>query len=81
MNLTINGPERKDRCAKLAGDVAGKTAALLNALLAGTYVPDFVQPDPTCSACHVGASSTYDTVQMKSTCTTYCHDDKIRKHP
>lgn len=80
-NMTINGPERKDRCAKLAGDVAGKAADLLNKLLAGTYVPDFVQPDPTCSGCHVGATSTYDSVQMKSTCTTYCHSDKVRKHP
>lgn len=78
---TINSPERKDRCAKLAGDVAGKTAELLNALFAGTYVPDFVQPDPTCSGCHVGATSTYDHVQQKATCTAYCHDDKIRKHP
>lgn len=69
----INSNERKCRCAKVAGDVAGKTAELLNALKAGTFTPTFVQPDPTCSGCHVGATSTYDSVQMKSTCTKYCH--------
>ncbi len=76
----INSAERKDRCAKLAGDVAGKTAELLNALKAGTFVSTFVQPDTSCSSCHVGAASTYDHVQMKSTCTTYCHDDKASGH-
>ncbi len=30
---SMNSNERKDRCAKLAGDVAGKTAELLNALI------------------------------------------------
>jgi hypothetical protein len=76
----INSDARKDRCAKVAGDVAGKTAELLNALLAGTYAPVFTQPDPTCSGCHVGATSTYDHVQMKSTCTSYCHSDKKTGH-
>lgn len=71
----VNGSERKDRCAKLAGDVAGKTAMLLNSLFAGTYVPGFVQPDPTCSGCHVGSNSTYDHVQMKSSCTAHCHKE------
>lgn len=71
--MKINSAERKDRCAKLAGDVAGKTAELLNALKAGTYATTFVQPNADCSGCHVGATSTYDHVQMKSTCTSYCH--------
>lgn len=70
---TINSYERKDRCAKLAGDVAAKTAELLNAVKAGTYATTFVQPNADCSGCHVGAASTYDNVQMKATCTTYCH--------
>lgn len=76
----INSAERKDRCAKVAGDVAGKTAELLNVLLAGTYAPVFAQPDLTCSGCHVGASSVYDHVQMKATCTAKCHTDKTRNH-
>jgi hypothetical protein len=76
----INSDARKDRCAKVAGDVAGKTAELLNALFAGTYVPAFTQPDPTCSGCHVGSNSTHDHVQMKSTCTSYCHSDKKTGH-
>lgn len=76
----VNSAPRKDRCAKLAGDVAGKTAELLNALFAGGYVPAFVQPDPTCSGCHVGIASTYDNVQMKSTCTVKCHTSKTSGH-
>lgn len=70
---TINSYERKDRCAKLAGDVAAKTADLLNKLKAGTYATTFVQPNADCSGCHVGATSTYDHVQMKASCTSYCH--------
>lgn len=72
--------QKKDRCAKVAGDVAGKTAELLNILFAGGYVPGFVQPDPTCSGCHVGPTSTYDNVQMKSTCTVECHTSKTSGH-
>ena len=33
------GPERPERCARLAGNVAKKTVELLNAWDAGTYVP------------------------------------------
>lgn len=76
----INSDARKDRCAKLAGDVAGKTAEFINMIVAGQALPGFTQPDATCSGCHVGATSTYDHVQMKSTCTTYCHDDKVSGH-
>ena len=76
----VNSDQKKDRCAKLAADVAGKTAELLNTLFAGGYVPVFVQPDPTCSGCHVGINSTYDNVQMKSTCTTKCHTSKTSPH-
>lgn len=76
----IGSAQKKDRCAKLAADVAGKTAELLNTLFAGGYVPVFVQPDPTCSGCHVGLTSTYDNVQMKSTCTTKCHVSKTSGH-
>lgn len=76
----INSDARKERCAKVAGDVAGKTAELLNLIRKGQALPGFVQPNTTCSNCHVGATSTYDHVQMKSTCTTYCHDDKVSGH-
>lgn len=38
--LPVNGAERKDRCAKIAGDVAAKTAELLNALADRTIIPN-----------------------------------------
>ncbi|MEJ2184293.1 MAG: C-GCAxxG-C-C family (seleno)protein [Nitrospirota bacterium] len=36
---TFASPQRRDRCARLAADVAFKTATLLNAWADGTYVP------------------------------------------
>lgn len=70
---TINSAERKDRCAKLAGDVAAKTVELLNAIKAGTFTPTYVQPNASCVSCHVGPTSTYDNAVNKSSCTSYCH--------
>lgn len=80
-NVKIDSAARRDRCAKVGAQVAARTAELLNALRAGTYSPTWVQPDPTCSNCHVGATSTYDHVQMKSTCTAYCHKPGFRGFP
>lgn len=68
----VGSYDKKDRCAKLAGDVAGKAAELLNASFYGTYATAFVQPDTTCSGCHVTGGA-QKWVQAKTTCTTMCH--------
>lgn len=67
----VSDSPRSKRCAKVAGDVAGKAAELLNSYFYGTYATTFVQPDPTCSGCHVTGGS-QKWVQMKATCNT-CH--------
>lgn len=79
----INSPERKERCAKVAGDVAFKTVELLNAWKAGSLLPAF-QHDPAyarCFDCHIGAASKYDNVQGQMNCLqSGCHDDKTTHH-
>jgi hypothetical protein len=69
--IKVSAPERGKRCAKVAGDCAGKAAELLNSYFYGTYATTFVQPDTSCSSCHVTAG-TEKWVQGKATCNT-CH--------
>jgi hypothetical protein len=66
--------ERKDRCAKLTGDVAAKAVELLNAYFEGKFVPAFKPSAETaaCMGCHVGASSTLQNSIGKDECKT-CH--------
>jgi len=55
-------PERKDRCARLAGDIAMQTAMLLNAWHDGSYVPKHgsqvkahdMTAQNNCTECHGG---------------------------
>ncbi|MDP2790788.1 MAG: C-GCAxxG-C-C family protein [Rectinemataceae bacterium] len=63
--------ERKERCARLTGDVAAKAAEILNAWKAGTFKPEFVldAATATCLSCHDGDQ------EGKMTCLT-CHDGK-----
>lgn len=70
----VSSYDKKDRCAKVAGDVAGKAAELLNTYFYGTYATTFVQPDTTCSGCHVTSdTNNAKWVQMKASCTNTCH--------
>lgn len=74
---TINSVEKKDRCAKLAGDTAAKAAELLNAWKLGTFVAGY-KPDADfarCLPCHVGPTSRMDNVQGKMDCLE-CHTDR-----
>lgn len=66
--------ERKERCARLTGDIAAYAAKILNDELAGTFTPLYVAPASvgTCMTCH-GASAT-DTVAAKMEC-KQCHGD------
>lgn len=78
---TINSNEKKDRCAKLAGDTAAKAAELLNAWKAGTFAAAY-QPNPEtsrCFSCHVGPTSRKDNVQTQMDCLE-CHTDRSTHH-
>lgn len=84
----IGSAERKERCAKVAGDCAYKTVELLNAWKAGTFVPTLAAPDyqsdtnfERCFDCHVGATTKYDNAQGKMNClVSGCHPDKVNHH-
>lgn len=80
-NATVSSSEKKDRCAKLAGDTAAKAAELLNAWSAGTFAAAY-QPDADfarCLPCHVGPTSRYDNAQGQMDCLE-CHTDKTTHH-
>lgn len=66
--------ERKERCARVAGDVAAYAVKLLNDNLAGTFVPAYVPPETiaACMTCHGGAM--LDNVAANMEC-QQCHDD------
>lgn len=78
---TVNSSEKKDRCAKLAGDTAARAAELLNAWKEGAFAAVY-QPDADfarCFPCHVGPTSRYDNVQGQMDCLE-CHTDKANHH-
>lgn len=81
-NATINGDEKKDRCAKLTGDVAAKTIELLNAkLIHGNFTKTYTVPEEfaACMSCHQGTDSMLDNEQGKMNC-VICHDDEGYKN-
>jgi len=77
----ISSDEKKDRCAKVAGDTAAKAAELINAWKAGTfkgvYAPNAVFT--SCLSCHNGATSQLDNEQGLADCTE-CHNDTHVHH-
>lgn len=72
----VNGPEKKDRCAKLTGDVAAYVAQQLNEMLDKTPVAKVAANAEytSCMTCHTGATSLLDNEQGKMNCIP-CHDD------
>lgn len=70
----VHDLERKERCARVAGDVAAKTVELLNAHFAGTFTPTYVDPATVtaCLSCH--GNGAMDNVMTKMECTA-CHGD------
>lgn len=68
----VHDVERKERCARIAGDVAVKTVEILNAYYASTFVPTFTDPssNATCMSCHGAAVD--DNVMTHMECVT-CH--------
>ncbi len=65
----LPSPERKERCARLTGDVVAKTVELLNAYKAGKFAATFKVDDQTagCIVCHA------EDQEGKMACTT-CHE-------
>jgi hypothetical protein len=70
----VSDTERKERCARLTGDLAAKTAEILNAHFAQQFVSTFVtHPYVTqCQSCH--GSSGFNTVMTQMNCEP-CHGD------
>jgi hypothetical protein len=66
--------ERKERCARLAGDVAAHAAQLLNAEFAGQFESVYIPPESIagCMSCH--GSGFVANVAAKMAC-TQCHGD------
>lgn len=68
-----NVPERSERCARLAGDIAAKTVEILNAHFASTFVGTFTDPagNADCTICHgTAADNNIQVTHME--CVT-CH--------
>ncbi len=76
----INEDAKKDRCAKLTGDVAAKTAELLNAYMVDNAFTASYKASSEfshCLACHNGATSALDNEQGLMNCVT-CHTDHTK---
>ncbi len=74
-NKKVSDLERKERCARLAGDVAAKTAEVLNAYFEQTFVSTFTDPESNaiCMSCH-GADANFN-VMTHMECAS-CHNQE-----
>lgn len=77
LGFGLDSSERKDRCAKLAGDVAHKTVELLNAWNSGTFKQNYTTADfhseinfESCFNCHIEKASTHDSNTDKVNCSS-----------
>jgi hypothetical protein len=70
----VSDIERKERCARLAGDIAAKTTEILNAYFAGTFTSTYVTDEyaAQCQTCHGPAA--FNTVMTQMDCEP-CHGD------
>ncbi|WP_143288687.1 C-GCAxxG-C-C family protein [Calderihabitans maritimus] len=69
-------PERAERCAKLAGDIAAKAVELLNQIIVeGSFTPVYKAPEAItdCGSCHT-KGGVLENSRGKMDCLT-CHDD------
>ncbi len=73
-NKKVSDVERKERCARIAGDCAAKTVEILNDYFAGTFVPTYVDPATltACLSCH--GSAAFNNVMTRMDCVP-CHGD------
>lgn len=75
----VGDAERKERCAKLTGDVAAKAVEMLNLWVDGKFAPAYKASEDfaNCLGCHVGPQSTLFNVQGKMNC-VQCHEPHIK---
>lgn len=76
----VNEDGKKDRCAKLSGDVAAYTVQLLNDAVDQKFVANY-KPAAVfshCAGCHTGPKSLLDNQQGQMNC-VLCHDDHTKK--
>ncbi|MCK4922102.1 MAG: C-GCAxxG-C-C family protein [Bacteroidales bacterium] len=73
--ISVGDKQRKERCARLTGDIVAKAVELLNDNLAANFAAVYVPPESvaTCLACH-GSAGVNPTVSSKSEC-IQCHTD------
>lgn len=73
-NKKVGDVERKERCARVTGDIAAKAVELLNAYFAGTFTPTYVDPASltACLGCH--GSAVLNNVMTRMDCVP-CHGD------
>jgi len=78
--VAVEDAKRKERCARLSGDVAAKAAELLNAHFGSGFIAEYVAPETiaTCIACH-GSEGVEANVASKSEC-NQCHGDYQKAH-
>ena len=69
---TVGSTERKERCARIAGDVAAKTVEILNAKFAGTFVSTYTR-DAAASGCLLCHSAAQKYAVMTEMNCTPCH--------
>ncbi len=78
--VAVSDVKRKERCARLTGDVAAKTAELLNDHYGSGFSAEYVPPASiaSCMACH-SAEGAEKNVASKSDC-NQCHGDYQEAH-
>lgn len=78
--VRVHDKAKKNRCAKLAGDTAGKVAELLNAALENKTVLEYkpAKEFSNCLSCHQGEKSLRDNQEGKFNCMP-CHTDHEHK--
>jgi hypothetical protein len=83
-SFTGGSPERKERCGRLAGDVAAKAVELMNAMYNGTFAPAYPLPSESssCAVCHK-ETNTFDAggFTRGSTDCNICHKDAYTDVP
>ena len=78
--IGVADAKRKERCARVSGDVAAKAAELLNAHYGAGFTADYVPPESiaSCMACH-SSDGPKKNVASKSEC-VQCHGDYETAH-
>ncbi len=79
-NYAADALERKERCARITGDVAAYAVQILNEELQGNFVPRYVPPATiaACMSCH--GTGSLNRVVAKMEC-TQCHGTNPHTSP